>query len=40
MRGAIQYHDMLAMTPAERRLVQEFIEDRLEQEKDKLHQNY
>ena len=36
MRGAIQYDDMLQRTPAERQLFEEFIEQRLESQKDSM----
>jgi len=34
MRGAIQYDDMLQRTPVERQMFEEFIEARLESQKD------
>ncbi len=40
MRGSIQYKDMLHMTPVERSLVDEFVTDRLEVEKNKMHPVY
>jgi hypothetical protein len=40
MRGAIQYHDMMNMTPGERDMVSEFIKKRLEREKDRPHPTY
>ena len=33
MRGAVQYHDMLLTTPAERQIFSDFIEGRLESQK-------
>jgi len=36
MRGAIQYDDMMQRTPAERQLFEEFIEQRLESQKDSM----
>jgi hypothetical protein len=40
MRGSIQYHDMLLMSRFERSLIGEFIERRLEQEKEKMYPIY
>ena len=40
MRGAIQYDDMLQRTPAERQLFEEFIEKRLEAQKDSMFPVY
>lgn len=40
MRGAIQYESMMNMTYAERQLIREFIEKRLEDESKKLYQIY
>jgi hypothetical protein len=40
MRGSIQYTDMMLMTPAERELISEFIKERLDQERDKMHPVY
>jgi hypothetical protein len=40
MRGAIQYEDMLQRTPAERQLFEEFIERRLEMQKDSMFPVY
>lgn len=40
MRGAIQYDSMMHMTFAERRLIREFIEKRLDDESKKLYQVY
>jgi hypothetical protein len=34
MRGSIQYDDMMYRTPGERDLIERFISDRMEQEKD------
>lgn len=40
MRGAIQYDSMMHMTFAERQLIREFIEKRLDDESKKLYQVY
>ena len=40
MRGSIQYDDMMLMTPVERELVNEFLKDRFEQEKDRHYPVY
>lgn len=40
MRGGIQYHDVLSLTPTERDMFSEFIEHRLEQEAKKLNPVY
>lgn len=40
MRGSIQYDAMLHMTYAERKLVQEFIEERLDVESKKVNPIY
>jgi hypothetical protein len=40
MRGALQYHDALMLTPGERDLMEEFISERLEMEGKKIHPNY
>jgi hypothetical protein len=40
MRGAIQYDNMMHMTPVEREIVEDFIKDRLEQEKGKANPIY
>lgn len=40
MRGAISYDDMMYRTPGERGLISEFIDKRLEQEKDKHYPVY
>jgi hypothetical protein len=40
MRGSIQYHDMLMMSPGEREMVNDFIKERLEQEGKKIHPIY
>lgn len=37
MRGAIQYHDLLQMSFAEREIVRDFIEKRLETQKKAMH---
>ena len=36
MRGAIQYDDMLQRTPVERQMFEEFIEARLESQKNSV----
>lgn len=40
MRGAIQYHAAMMLTPGERDLMKEFISERLEQETKRPHPNY
>ena len=40
MRGAVQYEDMLMRTFAERRLMSDFIENRLEIESKSMSPNY
>jgi hypothetical protein len=40
MRGAIQYSDMMKMTPIEREMVQLFIEERLQTESKKMYAVY
>jgi len=40
MRGSIQYDDMMFRTPGERDLIEQFISDRMEQEKDHMHPQY
>jgi hypothetical protein len=40
MRGSIQYDDMLQRTPAERQLFEEFIEGRLESQKNSMFPQY
>lgn len=40
MRGSIQYRDMLLMTPGERDVVDSFVSDRLEIERNKMHPVY
>lgn len=40
MRGSIQYNDMMTMTPVEREIIGDFVKERLEQERDKIHPVY
>jgi hypothetical protein len=40
MRGSIQYDDMMYRTPGERDLIERFISDRMEQEKDHMYPQY
>ena len=40
MRGAIQYHDMLLTTPAEREIFSDFISKRLDSQKKSMHPVY
>lgn len=40
MRGSIQYDDMMLMTPVERELVNDFLKDRFEAEKDRQYPVY
>ena len=40
MRGAIQYESMITMTPVERAIISDFVKERLEQERDKVHPIY
>lgn len=40
MRGAIQYDDMMFRTPGERDLIERFISDRMDQEKDHMYPVY
>jgi hypothetical protein len=40
MRGSIQYHDMMNLSYAERDMVNDFINQRLEQEGKKMYPNY
>ena len=40
MRGAIQYHDMFATTPAERDLIDNFLTKRLEVEDKRMYPQY
>jgi len=40
MRGSIQYTDMLLLTPGERIIIKEFLEDRLERESENQHPVY
>ena len=40
MRGAISYHDMFWLSPAERDQVRTFVDGRLEDESKLLYRNY
>lgn len=40
MRGAIQYRDMLLMTPGERDVIDSFVADRLKHEQGKMYPVY
>lgn len=40
MRGAIQYDDMMYRTAGERDIIHEFLEERMEKEKDNPYPNY
>lgn len=40
MRGAIQYSDMLQLTPGERGIIRDFLAERLEDEREKQHPVY
>jgi len=40
MRGAIQYNEMMNLTYVEREMIEDFIGDRLEQEKKSPHPVY
>lgn len=40
MRGAIQYDAMMLLSPIERTLIKQFLSDRMDAEKDKLHPIY
>lgn len=40
MRGGIQYADLLQRTPNERELMKAYLDDRLDQERGRMHPNY
>ena len=40
MRGSIQYSDMLLLSHAEREMINDFIQERLESESKKVHPIY